>query len=221
MLRGNQVDPLDHQSRNAVTLGRKQVVPHIAQPAHRHHSGGLVDRSARALQVPHHGLDGLGAGEHAADLGGDGGINVGSGQAEVLLTRGPEAHRRLGDVVLVPVAVLLSGVGRVHGIAGGCKEQPPQQRVHAGAHPGTGGTGVGIGCQHRVDLVPKTAIDDRLVGAGMPAALQGQLPQVDLVAQQAVEVLLVDAGAGSLAPFLGGPGFGGDPAGRQLRERWG
>src|SRR5690606_21253664 len=57
---------------------------------------------------------------------------------------------------------------------------------------------------------PQFRIDDSRVRTGVPAALVRQLPQVDTVTQQLVQVLLVNLSASSGRTRLGRPGLSSD-----------
>lgn len=57
--------------------------------------------------------------------------------------------------------------------------------------------------------LPQFLRDDGLVLAGVPHATVADLTQVDAVAQQREQELLVDGAAGALVAALGHPGLGG------------
>ena len=71
--------------------------------------------------------------------------------------------------------------------------------------------------QYRMNLAPQTRINDRRVHTGEPLPLVRNLTQEDAVAQQLVQVLLVDALAGVGLTFLRRLGLGGDSLGAQVR----
>ena len=70
--------------------------------------------------------------------------------------------------------------------------------------------------QHRMNLAPQTGVDDRRVHTGEPFPLVRNLTQENAIAQQFVQVLLVDALARPGLTFLRRPGLGGNPLQRQV-----
>ena len=70
--------------------------------------------------------------------------------------------------------------------------------------------------QHLVNPAPQPGIDDGLMHARVPTALVRQLTEADAVAQQLVQVLLVDARARPCLTVLCRPRLGGDAIQRQV-----
>ncbi len=92
----DEVNPFDHQVGDPVAFDREQLIPDVVEPPHCHDCGGLVDLSAVALNVANHRGNGFRAGQHRADLGDHGCLNLRCGQALVALARRAEAAFGLG-----------------------------------------------------------------------------------------------------------------------------
>ncbi len=143
-------------------------------------------RGARRLPRARHGLR---LTEHGAKLVDDGGLDLARRNSADGAWPGTVLQPGLADKIAIqPVA--LAGMRRREGGVVRSEQQPLQQRGRLGA--GARGAVARACPKDGLDAVPRPAIDDRFVLAGIALALVHRLSDVGAIVQHPVQVLLVD-----------------------------